>query len=132
EKLEARDDIAYAWIVPVYLEDMMCNAGDYGYSVKGFNLAGDVNKDGVVDADDANKVLYEYLRVGVLEEEPEFTEEEFALANVYPDNLLNADDSDVIRCYYLYTIMGGKQMTVTEFFESGLYFQGYEERWNFK
>ena len=103
-----------------------------GVSAEESYLLGDVNKDGVVDADDANKVLYEYLRVDVLGEEPEFTEEEFALANVYPDNLLNADDSGVILCYYLYTMMGGDAMTVTEFFESGLYFQGYEERLNFK
>ncbi len=93
-----------------------------GVSAEESYLAGDINRDGVVNLDDSNKVLYEYLRVGVLDEEPEFTEEEFALANVYPDNLLNADDSDVIRCYYLYTMMGGKQMTVTEFFESGLYY----------
>ena len=93
---------------------------------------GDVDMNGVVNSDDSNMVLMEYLTVTVLGGAATFTEEEYALANVYPDNLLNADDSDVILCYYLYTMMGGDAMTVTEFFESGLYFQGYEERLNFK
>ena len=33
EKLEAREDIAYAWISPVYLEDIKANSGDYGYTM---------------------------------------------------------------------------------------------------
>ena len=32
-KLESRPDISYAWIAPVYLEDMLTNDGDYSYSL---------------------------------------------------------------------------------------------------
>ncbi len=97
-----------------------------GVSAEESYLAGDVDMNGAVDADDAHKVLYEYLRVDVLGEEPEFTEEEFALANVYPDNLLDPNDACVILCYYLYTAtLGGEPMTVTEFFERRLYLSEY-------
>ncbi len=36
DALEAREDIAYAWIAPVYLNDKLSNPGDYGYSIKLF------------------------------------------------------------------------------------------------
>ena len=36
DALEARDDIAYAWIAPIYLNDKLSNPGDYGYSIKIF------------------------------------------------------------------------------------------------
>ena len=91
-----------------------------GVSAEESYLLGDVDMNGAVDADDVNKVLYEYLRVDVLGEEPEFTEEEFALANVYPDNLLDPNDACVIQRYYLYIMMGGEPMTLTECFKNGL------------
>ena len=37
ERLESRDDIAYAWIAPVYLEDKLANDGVYCYSVLPFS-----------------------------------------------------------------------------------------------
>lgn len=115
EKLEARDDIAYAWIVPVYLEDMMCNEGDYGYSVKAFaeiisadNRAyqlGDVDMNGYVNAEDANMVLCEYLVTEVMEMPATFTEEQVALGNVYhPDKVnekLDTMDANYILVYFL-------------------------------
>ena len=68
----------------------------------------------------------EYLTVTVLGGAATFTEEEFALANVYPDNLLNPNDACVILRYYLYTAtLGGEPMTVTEFFERRLYLSEY-------
>ena len=33
EKLEARDDISYAWVIPEYLEDLYANDSDYSFSM---------------------------------------------------------------------------------------------------
>ncbi len=93
-----------------------------GVSAEESYLAGDINRDGVVNLHDSNIILMEYLKATVLGCGSTFTEEDFAIANVYSDNLLNADDADVILWYYLYIMTGGKQMTVTEFYESGLYY----------
>lgn len=98
EKLEARDDIAYAWIVPVYLEDMMCNEGDYGYSVKAFaeiisaDNRGDANCDNVVDISDVI-LLSRYVA-----EDTAATMNENGIANadMNGDGILNGADTTAI------------------------------------
>ena len=66
---------------------------------------GDVDMNGYVNAEDANKVLCEYLVTEVMEMPATFTEEQVALGNVYhPDKVnekLDTMDANYILVYFL-------------------------------
>ncbi len=83
-------------------------------------MSGDIDFNGEVNADDANVVLNAYLDSMLCDIViPPTT---FSMEDITGNGKVDADDADVILCYYLYIMTGGKQMTVTEFFESGLYY----------
>ena len=81
-------------------------------------LLGDINKDGVVNAQDAKIVLRIYAERSV-EGGPQPTEEQERLGDVNQDGILDARDASFILTYATDTavIDGGNEMTIQEFME---------------
>lgn len=97
-KLEARDDIAYAWVSGVYLEDPLCNEGTASHTLDIFHL-GNLDSDSEITMKDAMKVLREWDDVQNLFLPGTFTEEQKLRADVNGDGNVDMKDAMSILKY---------------------------------
>ena len=67
---------------------------------------GDINNDGLTDADDASSILAAYSMIST-GQAPDLTEEQLKAADINADGLVNADDASIILSYYSYVSTGG-------------------------
>lgn len=109
DALEAREDIAYAWIAPVYLNDKLSNPGDYGYSIKLFEAntpeIGDLSGDGEIAADDAQIALKAYVNV-LAGKGDGLTEVQRKAADIDGDGEVTSSDAQIILKYYVEALAG--------------------------
>ena len=89
-------------------------AEKYGYTFESMGVSpenpafsvGDVNCDGIIDANDASKILaiYSVHSTGGTPDEPA---EQLKLADVNGDNMTDSTDASVVLAYYAYVSTGG-------------------------
>lgn len=77
------------------------NGTDYNCSVSAGVLFGDVDKNGKIEATDAQLALIHYTEVNVAGQEGSLTEEQQKIADVSGDGKLGADDPQFILMYFV-------------------------------
>ena len=91
-------------------------AKNYGFDFVEFDFKyGDMNNDGMVDANDASLVLADYAKSSAGAHNSAYSPSEALKADVNDDFSVDAIDASIILSYYAFT-SGGKKYTPEEFF----------------
>ena len=108
EKLEARDDISFAWVRG------LANAIDYPSSIRSFTvmpvvhqdyLSGDADGNGKVDLDDAITALQAYTAVNLMKQENPLTAAQFIAADTDGDGVVYIEDALGILQIYTQSLL---------------------------
>lgn len=77
-------------------------------SLMSYNISGDVDLSGIIDADDASAVLSEYSTIST-GKKPDLTLKQHRIGDVNSDGFLDADDASAILSYYSHVSTGGSR-----------------------
>ncbi len=80
-------------------------------------VMGDIDFNGVIDSDDSNLILKQYLS-DLVGTDALLSQTQIYLSDINNDKTINADDANLVLLYYLETMLDNTYDSISDFYES--------------